>query len=105
MDIPMYINGKAVRTGKTMSIHPPHETKHVLGQFHIGTKIHVEKAIESALKVRENWSNMTWETRAHISAQSPSGWCIAPLRSYRSRHRLCETRRIQTRRCDCRNHE
>ena len=66
LDIPMYINGKAVKTGKTKSIHPPHETKHVLGQFHIGTKVHVEKAIESALKVRENWSNMTWETRAHI---------------------------------------
>jgi 1-pyrroline-5-carboxylate dehydrogenase len=66
LDIPMYINGKAVRTGKTKSIHPPHETKHVLGHFHIGTKLHVEKAIESALKVRENWSNMTWETRAHI---------------------------------------
>jgi len=66
LDIPMYINGKAVRTGKTKSIHPPHETKHVLGHFHIGTGVHVEKAIESALKVRENWSNMTWETRAHI---------------------------------------
>ena len=66
LDIPMYINGKAVRTGKTKSIHPPHETKHVLGHFHIGTGLHVEKAIESALKVRENWSNMTWETRAHI---------------------------------------
>ncbi|MEI8142144.1 MAG: L-glutamate gamma-semialdehyde dehydrogenase [Chitinophagia bacterium] len=66
LDIPMYINGKAVRTGKTKSIHPPHETKHVLGYFHIGTSVHVEKAIESALKVRENWSNMTWETRAHI---------------------------------------
>jgi 1-pyrroline-5-carboxylate dehydrogenase len=49
-----------------MSIHPPHETKHVLGHFHIGTKVHVEKAIESALKAREQWSNMTWETRAHI---------------------------------------
>ena len=66
LDIPMYINGKAVRTGKTKSIHPPHETKHILGHFHIGTGVHVEKAIESALKVRENWSNMTWETRAHI---------------------------------------
>jgi 1-pyrroline-5-carboxylate dehydrogenase len=66
LDIPMYINGKAVRTGKTKSIHPPHETKHVLGHFHMGTGLHVEKAIESALKVRENWSNMTWESRAHI---------------------------------------
>jgi len=66
LDIPMYINGKAVRTGLTKSIHPPHETKHILGHFHVGSKLHVEKAIESALKVRENWSNMTWETRAHI---------------------------------------
>jgi 1-pyrroline-5-carboxylate dehydrogenase len=66
LDIPMYINGKAVRTGKTKSIHPPHETKHVLGHFHMGTGLHVEKAIESALKVRENWSSMTWESRAHI---------------------------------------
>ncbi|MEY4459575.1 MAG: L-glutamate gamma-semialdehyde dehydrogenase [Bacteroidota bacterium] len=66
LDIPMYINGKAVRTGKTTTIHPPHETKHVLGQFHIGTKVHVEKAIDAALKVRENWSMMTWESRAHI---------------------------------------
>ncbi|MEY3539626.1 MAG: L-glutamate gamma-semialdehyde dehydrogenase, partial [Bacteroidota bacterium] len=66
LDIPMYINGKAVRTGKTTTIHPPHETKHVLGQFHIGTKVHVEKAIDAALKVRENWSLMTWESRAHI---------------------------------------
>ncbi len=66
LDIPMYINGKAVRTGKKVAIHPPHENKHVLGHFHMGTKQHVEQAINSALKVRENWSNMSWEARAHI---------------------------------------
>jgi 1-pyrroline-5-carboxylate dehydrogenase len=66
LDIPMYINGKAVRTGKKVSIHPPHETKHVLGHFHMGTKQHVEQAIGAALKVRETWSNMSWEARAHI---------------------------------------
>jgi 1-pyrroline-5-carboxylate dehydrogenase len=66
LDIPMYINGKAVRTGKKVAIHPPHEIKHVLGHFHMGTKQHVEQAINGALKVRENWSNMSWEARAHI---------------------------------------
>ena len=66
LDIPMFINGKAVRTGKKVSIHPPHETKHVLGHFHMGTKQHVEQAISAALKVRESWSNMSWEARAHI---------------------------------------
>ena len=66
LDIPMYINGKAVRTGKKISIHPPHEIKHVLGHFHMGNKGHVEQAIQTALKVRTAWSNMSWEARAHI---------------------------------------
>lgn len=66
LDIPMYIGGKAVRTGKKQSIHPPHEIKHVLGHFHMGTKQHVDQAINAALKVRESWSEMSWESRAHI---------------------------------------
>ncbi len=66
LDIPMYIGGKAVRTGKKISIHPPHEIKHVLGYFHVGTKQHVDQAINTALKVRESWSEMSWEARAHI---------------------------------------
>ena len=66
LDIPMYINGKAIRTGKKIGIHPPHEISHTLGYFHLGTKQHVEQAISGSLKVRENWSNMSWESRAHI---------------------------------------
>ena len=66
MDIPMYINGKAVRTGNRIAIHPPHEIKHTLGHFHMGTKKHVDQAITSALKVRNTWADMSWESRAHI---------------------------------------
>ena len=66
MDIPMYINGKAVRTGNKIAIHPPHEIKHTLGHFHMGTKKHVDQAITSALKVRKSWADMSWESRAHI---------------------------------------
>ncbi len=66
LDIPMYIGGKAVRTGKKQSIHPPHEIKHVLGHFHVGNKQHVDQAIHTALKVRIAWSEMSWESRAHI---------------------------------------
>ncbi|NBR56107.1 MAG: L-glutamate gamma-semialdehyde dehydrogenase [Chitinophagia bacterium] len=66
MDIPMYINGKAVRTGNKIAIHPPHEIKHTLGHFHMGSKKHVDQAITSALKVRNTWANMSWESRAHI---------------------------------------
>ncbi len=66
LDIPMYIGGKAVRTGKKVTIHPPHEIKHVLGHFHVGNKQHVDQAINTALKVRIAWSEMSWESRAHI---------------------------------------
>ncbi len=66
LDIPMYIGGKAIRTGKKIAIHPPHEIKHVLGHFHAGNKQHVDQAINTALKVRIGWSEMSWESRAHI---------------------------------------
>lgn len=65
-DIPMYIGGKEVRTNKTQSIHPPHETKHTLGHFHIGTEKHVQQAIDAALAAKEGWAAMSWEDRAAI---------------------------------------
>ena len=66
MDIPMYIGGQEVRTGKTVPIHPPHEILHVLGQFHAGDASHVQQAIEAALAAKEAWANMSWESRANI---------------------------------------
>ena len=35
-DIPMYIGGKEVRTGNTITMSPPYDHQHVLGQFHEG---------------------------------------------------------------------
>jgi 1-pyrroline-5-carboxylate dehydrogenase len=66
LDIPMYIDGKEIRTKKTMDIRPPHEIKHKLGQFHVGDGTHVSLAINSALKARTAWCNMSWEHRATI---------------------------------------
>ena len=65
-DIPMYIGGKEVRTGSTVAIHPPHETLHVLGQFHAGDESHVRQAIDAALLARESWANTSWENRANV---------------------------------------
>ena len=66
VDVPMYIGGEEVRTGKTVTMHPPHERAHTLGVFHAGDSSHVEEAIEAALAAREAWSNMSWESRANI---------------------------------------
>jgi 1-pyrroline-5-carboxylate dehydrogenase len=65
-DIPMFIGGEEVRTGKTVSIHPPHETAHTLGQYHKGDKQHVEAAINAAMSAKPMWEGYTWEQRAAI---------------------------------------
>ncbi|MEO6252143.1 MAG: L-glutamate gamma-semialdehyde dehydrogenase [Ferruginibacter sp.] len=66
VDVPMYIGGEEVRTGKTVELRPPHERKHLLGQFHVGEAKHVTKAINAALKVKDKWASMSWENRANI---------------------------------------
>ncbi len=66
VDVPMYIGADEVRTGKTLDIRPPHEHKHLLGQFHVGDASHVKKAINAALKAKDNWASMSWENRANI---------------------------------------
>ncbi|WP_343307527.1 L-glutamate gamma-semialdehyde dehydrogenase [Chitinophaga niabensis] len=65
-DIPMYIGGKEVRTGKTVDIRPPHEIKHKLGHFHSGDASHVTDAINAALAARQQWADTPWEHRAAI---------------------------------------
>lgn len=65
-DIPMFIGGKKVTTKKKVAIHPPHETKHVLGHYSQGTKKHVKDAIEAALEAKDAWAAMPWGDRAAI---------------------------------------
>jgi 1-pyrroline-5-carboxylate dehydrogenase len=65
-DIPMYIGGKEIRTNKKVSIHPPHQRKHVLGHFHAGEEKHIQQAIDAALAAKEGWANTSWENRANI---------------------------------------
>jgi 1-pyrroline-5-carboxylate dehydrogenase len=66
LDIPMYIDGKEIRTGKTATLHPPHDHHHILGAYHKGEKKHVEQAIDAALKAKTQWASLNWEHRAAI---------------------------------------
>ncbi len=65
-DLPMIIGGKETRTSKTGEMRPPHEIKHLLGTFHKGEAVHVNNAIDAALKAKNNWEHMPWESRAAI---------------------------------------
>ena len=66
IDVPMHINGEEVKTGNTNNITPPHDHKHIVGQYHTAEKLHVESAISSALAAKEAWSNVSWMERASI---------------------------------------
>ncbi|MVM29907.1 L-glutamate gamma-semialdehyde dehydrogenase [Spirosoma sp. HMF4905] len=65
-DIPMYIDGKEVRTEHKLRVAPPHDHQHTLGYFYEGDGQHVEQAIEAALSAKEDWASLSWENRASI---------------------------------------
>ncbi len=66
IEVPLYIGGQEVYTGKTKDITPPHDHQHVIGFYHKASKDDVQKAIESALAAREKWANMAWQDRVSI---------------------------------------
>jgi len=66
IDVPMYIGGEEVRTGKLFTMTPPHDHQHVLGHYHLGEKKHIQMAIDAALAAKPAWEALGWEHRASI---------------------------------------
>lgn len=65
-EIPIYIGGEEIKTGKTVRLVAPHDHKHDLGHYHQAEKKHVEKAIDTALEARKKWADLPWEQRAAV---------------------------------------
>ena len=65
-EVPMYINGKDVKSEKKKQICPPHDHQKIVGEYYTAEPKHIDDAIESALAAKENWENMSWENRAAI---------------------------------------
>ncbi len=66
VDMPLWINGKAIQTGRTGQAVMPHRHKHVVGHYHQAGETEVQSAINAALKVHHEWSSWPWEKRAQI---------------------------------------
>ncbi|MEI6850022.1 MAG: aldehyde dehydrogenase family protein [archaeon] len=66
IEIPLIINGKEVRTGKTKKLTMPHDHHHILATYHIATEKEVKMAVDAALKAKDNWMNISWIERASI---------------------------------------
>jgi 1-pyrroline-5-carboxylate dehydrogenase len=66
IDMPLVIDGKDVRTGKTAQAVMPHRHAHVLGEFHLGGAKDVQSAIDAALRAQKGWAALPWEARAAV---------------------------------------
>ena len=65
-EVPMYINGKDVKSDDKKQISPPHDHQKIVGEYYIAKPKHIDDAIESALAAKDDWENMSWENRAAI---------------------------------------
>ena len=66
IDMPLWINGKAIQTGRTGQAVMPHRHKHVVGHYHQAGETEVQSSINAALKAHHEWSSWPWEKRAQI---------------------------------------
>jgi len=64
--VPLYIGSEEVHTDDTRDMSPPHEHQHIVGQYHLAEKKHVEQAIASGLEAKTKWESLNWEQRAAI---------------------------------------
>jgi 1-pyrroline-5-carboxylate dehydrogenase len=75
LEVPMFIGGKDVKTGKLKEIRAPHDHQHVLGHYHEGDESTIRQAIEASLAAREMWASMTWEHRASVFLKAADLLC------------------------------
>ena len=66
IEVPMFIDGKEVRTDKKHPLAPPHDHQQTIGYWFEGDESHVKMAIDAALKSKEKWAALPWEQRASI---------------------------------------
>ena len=66
IDIPMVIDGEAVRTGELQEVRAPHRRDLLLARAHQGGAVEVARAIDAARRARPAWAAMPWTARAAI---------------------------------------
>jgi len=66
VEVPMIIGGEEVRNGTLTDMVCPHDHSHVLGRYHAGNALYVERAIEAAEAAKPEWSRMPWDARAIV---------------------------------------
>lgn len=65
-EVPLFIGGAEVRTGRTALIRAPHDHKQELGRYHRATAAEVDSAIDAAVAARRAWGSLHWRERAEV---------------------------------------
>jgi 1-pyrroline-5-carboxylate dehydrogenase len=65
-EITSIVDGKAVRTGKTVKVVSPHNHRHVLGEAHQADARALNAAVSAARRAHREWSNWRFEDRAAV---------------------------------------
>ena len=66
IEIPVVIGGREIRTGRVEHVVMPHDHGHVLADWHAAEAVHVQQAIEAALKARREWASWPLQDRAAV---------------------------------------
>ena len=66
VQVPLWIGGEPVHTGRTTNIVMPHAHAHVLGESQQAGVEEVDRAIASAMEARAGWMGMPFEERIAI---------------------------------------
>ncbi len=87
IEIPMYIDGKEVRTGKRLEIRSPHNHKLLLGHYYQGGETEVKAAVDASMEAAKTWAYMPVGTSCGDLPESrrPDGRAVS-LYHERRRH-------------------
>ena len=66
VDIPLVIGGQEIRTARTAQAVMPHDHSHVLADYHLADREHVQQAIAASAAARREWASWPWEDRAAV---------------------------------------
>jgi 1-pyrroline-5-carboxylate dehydrogenase len=66
VEIPVLINGKEIRTGKTFEVRSPIDHHKVLATVHSAGPAETEQAIQSALAAKRDWANLPVSERSAV---------------------------------------
>lgn len=66
VEIPAFIGGREIRTGRTGAVVAPHDHQHRLGTVHLCGSEEVELAVRAARDAQREWESWPWTDRAAV---------------------------------------